>query len=88
MYCCYYDYYYYYLFCSIDDLLIARHDPEEILLNLGFGGSPESDVLDRIPSRFLQKQSQARGISTHQFLYQMDELERGCGEDIFIIKNL
>ncbi|XP_030830741.1 uncharacterized protein LOC575011 isoform X2 [Strongylocentrotus purpuratus] len=66
-------------YSSIDDLLIARHDPEEILLNLGFGGSPETDVLDRIPSRFLQKQSQARGISTHQFLSQMDELERGCG---------
>ncbi|XP_063969098.1 uncharacterized protein LOC129254487 isoform X1 [Lytechinus pictus] len=64
---------------SIDDLLIARHDPEEILLNLGFGGSPDKDAVDRIPSRFLQTQSRARGISTDHYLYQMDELERGCG---------
>ncbi|XP_041480305.1 uncharacterized protein LOC121427793 isoform X2 [Lytechinus variegatus] len=66
-------------YSSIDDLLIARHDPEEILLNLGFGGSPDKDAVDRIPSRFLQTQSQAKGISTDHYLYQMDELERGCG---------
>ncbi|XP_071482146.1 uncharacterized protein [Diadema antillarum] len=66
-------------FSSIDDLLIARHDPEELLLNLGFGGIPEKDALDRIPSRFLQQPSQAAGISVESFLNQMDELERGCG---------
>ena len=67
-------------FCSIDDLLIARHDPEELLFNLGFGGSAKEDFLDRIPGRFLQQPSQAKGISLYSFLNQIDELERGCGK--------
>lgn len=42
-------------------------DPEEVLLELGFGGD-EPDLSGRIPARFINYQSQARGISLHVFL--------------------
>ncbi|XP_029687840.1 uncharacterized protein [Takifugu rubripes] len=42
-------------------------DPEEVLLELGFGGD-EPDLSGRIPARFINHQSQARGISLHVFL--------------------
>lgn len=42
-------------------------DPEEALLDLGFG-CDEPDLSGRIPVRFLRYQSQARGITLQLFL--------------------
>ncbi|XP_042607930.1 uncharacterized protein LOC109112583 isoform X1 [Cyprinus carpio] len=53
---------------SIMDMLnIMKDDPEELLLDLGFG-TDEPDITGRIPSRFLSNQSCARGISFQLFL--------------------
>ncbi|XP_073968859.1 ki-ras-induced actin-interacting protein-IP3R-interacting domain olf186-M isoform X2 [Rhodnius prolixus] len=53
---------------SMESLLEARKpDPEELLLELGFGGSEEPDVLSRIPSRFLQP-STLKGVAIDDFL--------------------
>merc|ERR1712181_108360 len=41
-------------------------DPEEFLISLGFGGSASS--MQRIPLRFVQQQSQARGVTVEAFL--------------------
>ncbi|XP_052452717.1 uncharacterized protein itprid1 [Carassius gibelio] len=53
---------------SIMDMLnILQDDPEELLLDLGFG-TEEPDITGRIPARFLNNKSCARGISFQLFL--------------------
>ena len=42
-------------------------DPEELLLDLGFG-CDEPDISGRIPARFINAPSQARGINIQVFL--------------------
>ncbi|XP_067290765.1 protein ITPRID1 [Pseudorasbora parva] len=51
----------------MDVLNVLQDDPEELLLDLGFG-TEEPDITGRIPSRFLNYQSSARGISYQLFL--------------------
>ncbi|XP_016373620.1 coiled-coil domain-containing protein 129-like isoform X1 [Sinocyclocheilus rhinocerous] len=51
----------------MDVLNILQDDPEELLLDLGFG-TEEPDFRGRIPARFLNYQSCARGISFQLFL--------------------
>ena len=46
------------VFCSVGSVLQSREaDPEEVLLNLGFGGS---ETLAKIPARFLKHKSKVR----------------------------
>merc|ERR1712096_201984 len=47
-------------------------DPEEFLLSLGFGGSDSSRQI--IPTRFVQQQSQAKGVSVESFLETQTEM--------------
>eukprot|EP00090_Calanus_glacialis_P005596 TRINITY_DN1432_c1_g1_i2.p1 TRINITY_DN1432_c1_g1~~TRINITY_DN1432_c1_g1_i2.p1 ORF type:complete len:197 (+),score=65.11 TRINITY_DN1432_c1_g1_i2:97-687(+) len=50
-----------------EEALHARDfDPEEFLISMGFGGSDSS--MQRIPQRFVQQQSQARGVTVEAFL--------------------
>ncbi|KAA0704715.1 Coiled-coil domain-containing protein 129 [Triplophysa tibetana] len=51
----------------MDVLNMMQDDPEEFLLDLGFG-IDEPDLTGRIPARFLSYQSNARGISLQLFL--------------------
>ncbi|TRY89112.1 hypothetical protein DNTS_004580 [Danionella cerebrum] len=51
----------------MDVLNILQDDPEELLLDLGFG-TEEPDITGRIPARFLNYKSSARGISLQVFL--------------------
>ncbi|CAM4723544.1 unnamed protein product [Leuciscus chuanchicus] len=51
----------------MDVLNVLKDDPEELLLDLGFG-TEEPDITGRIPSRFLNYESSARGISYQLFL--------------------
>lgn len=51
----------------MDVLNVLKDDPEELLLDLGFG-SEEPDITGRIPARFLNYESSARGISYQLFL--------------------
>ncbi|CAI5686177.1 unnamed protein product [Oreochromis niloticus] len=51
----------------MDVLNLWNDDPEEILLDLGFG-CDEPDLSGRIPARFINYQSQARGINLQVFL--------------------
>ncbi len=55
------------LYSVMDVLNILQDDPEELLLDLGFG-TEEPDITGRIPARFLNYQSCARGISFQLFL--------------------
>ncbi|XP_060920362.1 protein ITPRID1 isoform X2 [Labrus mixtus] len=53
---------------SVMDILnLWNDDPEEVLLDLGFG-CDEPDLSGRIPARFINYQSQARGINLQVFL--------------------
>ncbi|AWP20843.1 putative coiled-coil domain-containing protein 129 [Scophthalmus maximus] len=51
----------------MDVLNLWNEDPEELLLDLGFG-CDEPDLSGRIPARFINYQSQARGINLQVFL--------------------
>ncbi|KAF3703431.1 Coiled-coil domain-containing protein 129 [Channa argus] len=54
-------------FSVMDILNLWNDDPEEVLLDLGFG-CDEPDLSGRIPARFINYQSQARGINLQVFL--------------------
>ncbi|XP_062377598.1 uncharacterized protein itprid1 isoform X2 [Sardina pilchardus] len=51
----------------MDVLNLWSDDPEEVLFDLGFGVE-EPDITGRIPARFINNQSQARGINLQVFL--------------------
>lgn len=52
---------------AMDVLTLWQDDPEELLLDLGFGVE-EPDITVKIPARFISHQSQARGINIQVFL--------------------
>ncbi|ESO95225.1 hypothetical protein LOTGIDRAFT_175217 [Lottia gigantea] len=68
---------------SVDMLLRERsEDPEQVLLNLGFGGSLNQDMgstYNRIPERFLLTNSRAKGINLEEFLEDNPELKTFVG---------
>ncbi|KAI5106298.1 coiled-coil domain-containing protein 129 [Silurus meridionalis] len=51
----------------MDVLALWQDDPEELLLDLGFGVE-EPDISVKIPARFINHQSKARGINIQVFL--------------------
>ncbi|KAK1885456.1 Protein ITPRID1 [Dissostichus eleginoides] len=53
--------------CVMDILNLWNDDPEEVLLEMGFG-CDEPDLSGRIPARFINYQSQAKGINLQVFL--------------------
>lgn len=57
--------------CMAGVLHSREANPEQVLKNLGFA---KSEVLTRIPDRFLQHQSQAKGVSIECFKKQQEDL--------------
>ncbi|XP_054166735.1 protein ITPRID2-like [Oppia nitens] len=54
---------------SIESLLESRReDPEELLLALGFGYIPEDQTANRIPKRFLESPSYAKGVNSDSIM--------------------
>ena len=65
-----------YCYSSIDQLLEERKaNPEEVLMNLGFGDTDQT-VGARLPARFLASQTQASGINMPHFIMSHPELSR------------
>jgi len=57
---------------SMDSVLQSRTaDPEEVLYNLGFA---DSEALAKIPPRFFQRPSVAKGVSIENFCRQQEEM--------------
>ena len=57
---------------SMDSVLQSREaDPEEVLYNLGFA---DSEALAKIPRRFFQRPSVAKGVSIENFKRQQEEM--------------
>ncbi|XP_071822627.1 uncharacterized protein [Apostichopus japonicus] len=70
---------------SVAELLDVVNDPEEFLLKLGFGITT-ADPLDKIPRRFLERESSATGISVDK--YQQEVRERNRGYDFCLTGGL
>ncbi|XP_033101619.1 uncharacterized protein LOC117104861 [Anneissia japonica] len=67
----------------LDEILKNRNDPEEVLLDLGFG-TGEQELIDRVPTRFYSKPSKARGMNIGQFLTNCHEQEIRSYDDLNI----
>ena len=62
---------------SIDSLLESRReDPEDLLLALGFGYQSENQTVNRIPQRFFESPSSAKGVSPENVrkMYGINEI--------------
>ncbi len=61
---------------GIPSLLAAMEtDPEDVLRSLGFDQDTFASPIYRIPVRFLQNASEAKGIDTQKFYHQALEME-------------
>lgn len=68
-------------FSSIDQLLEERKaNPEQILMNLGFGAYDRT-IGARLPARFLASGTRANGINMHNFIQGHPELYRHLEDD-------
>lgn len=66
---------------SIDQLLLDRKEnPEEVLMNLGFGAG-RGTLAERLPIRFLLSQTKATGIQVEEFLKGHPEMSGYYGMD-------